>query len=237
MDELQRQLGISFNDEELFTRAFVHRSFIHEHPERNRPRESNERLEFLGDAVLNFLSAAWLYANFPDRTEGELTHLRAALVKTNTLAGFARSLDLGRHIKISRGEDTPVARNRPALLADVFEALLGAIYLDQGLDAVRIFITPFFEQQIAVVLSGSADIDYRTRLQEQAQSRFNCTPTYNMVDVCGPDHQREFTMEVVINEVRYGVGVGTSKQAAAQAAAREALNRLESPAETVDELR
>ncbi|NTV63712.1 MAG: ribonuclease 3, partial [Oscillochloris sp.] len=125
MDDLQQQLGLCFKDEGLLTRAFVHRSFIHEHPERNRPRESNERLEFLGDAVLNFISAAWLYQRFPERTEGELTHLRAALVKTNTLAGFARTLDLGRHIKISRGEDTPVARNRPALLADVFEALLG----------------------------------------------------------------------------------------------------------------
>ncbi len=187
---------------------------------------SNERLEFLGDAVLNFLTASWLYERFPERTEGELTHLRAALVKTKTLAGFSRELDLSRHIKISRGEDTPTARNRPALLADVFEALLGAIFLDQGLEAVRSFVSPFLERQIEAVLNGTAEIDYRTRLQEQAQSAFNRTPAYRMVHVAGPDHEREFTMEVLIDEVRYGIGVGPTKQAAAQAAAKEALIRI-----------
>lgn len=216
-------------------RAFVHRSFLHEHPEQTDLRDSNERLEFLGDAVLNFLTASWLYERFPARSEGELTHLRAALVKTKTLAGFSRELDLGRHIKISRGEDTPVARNRPALLADVFEALLGAIFLDQGLETVRTFVIPFLERHIEAVLNGTTEIDYRTRLQERAQSIFNRTPAYRMVSVTGPDHQREFTMEVLIDEVRYGVGAGPSKQSAAQAAAKEALERLadagESPAD------
>ncbi|MBX0328724.1 ribonuclease III [Oscillochloris sp. ZM17-4] len=237
MEDIQQQLGVRFTDEGLLMRAFVHRSFIHEHPERNGIRESNERLEFLGDAVLNFLTAAWLYERFPERTEGELTHLRAALVKTNTLAGFSRELDLSRHIKISRGEDTPVSRNRPALLADVFESLLGAIFLDQGLDAVREFVSPFLERQMAAVLSGAAEIDYRTRLQERAQSIFNRTPAYRMVGVAGPDHEREFTMEVTIGEVSYGVGVGPSKQLAAQAAAREALGRLQEPDESPDDVR
>lgn len=237
MDELQQKLGIQFHDEGLFLRAFVHRSFIHEHPERDRPRESNERLEFLGDAVLNFLSASWLYAHFPDRSEGELTYLRAALVQTKTLAVFARQLDLGHYIKISRGEDTPTARNRPALLADVFEALLGAIFLDQGLDAVREFVTPLLEQHIAAVLSGNVEVDYRTRLQELAQHRFNHTPTYRTVDMAGPDHQREFTLEVLINDVSYGVGVGPSKQIAAQAAARAALSCLIQPDETPSDVR
>ncbi|NTW00069.1 MAG: ribonuclease III [Oscillochloris sp.] len=227
MDDLQNILGVRFTNEGLLQRAFVHRSFIHEHPERNGVRESNERLEFLGDAVLNFLTASWLYQQFPERSEGELTHLRAALVKTTTLASFSRELDLGNHIKISRGEDTPVARNRPALLADVFEALLGAIFLDQGLEATRTFVTPFLLRHIEAVLNGTAEIDYRTRLQEQAQSLFNCTPVYRMVDVSGPDHQREFTMEVLIDEVSYGLGVGPSKQMAAQAAAREALAQIQ----------
>jgi ribonuclease-3 len=176
--------------------------------------------------VLNFVTASWLYSRFPDHSEGELTHLRAALVKTNTLAGFSRELDLSRSIKISRGEDTPIARNRPALLADVFEAVLGAIFLDQGLEAARAFVTPFLERHMEAVLNGTAEIDYRTRLQEQAQSRFNRTPSYRMASVSGPDHQREFTMEVLIDGVSYGVGVGPSKQAAAQAAAKEALAHI-----------
>jgi ribonuclease-3 len=230
LEELQQNLGVHFLDEGLLRRAFVHRSFIHEHPERADERESNERLEFLGDAVLNFITASWLYSRFPTYSEGELTHLRAALVKTNTLAGFSRELGLSRSIKISRGEDTPTARNRPTLLADVFEAVLGAIFLDQGLEATRAFVTPFLERHMEAVLNGTADIDYRTRLQEQAQARFNRTPAYRMIDVSGPDHQREFTMEVLIDGVRYGVGAGPSKQAAAQAAAKEALAQMASPA-------
>jgi ribonuclease-3 len=237
LEDLQEKLGVQFTNVGLLARAFIHRSFIHEHPERGGARESNERLEFLGDAVLNFLTASWLYERFPDQTEGELTHLRAALVKTNTLAGFSRQLDLSGHIKISRGEDTPTARNRPALLADVFEAVLGAIFLDQGLEATRDFVTPFLERHVEAVLDGTAEIDYRTRLQEQAQSIFNHTPSYRMIDVAGPDHQREFTMEVRIAEVRYGVGVGPSKQAAAQAAAREALAQLQQQSESAADVR
>jgi ribonuclease-3 len=237
LEELQQKLGVRFTDEGLLARAFVHRSFIHEHPERGGARESNERLEFLGDAVLNFLTASWLYQRFPEHTEGELTHLRAALVKTNTLAGFSRQLNLSVHIKISRGEDTPISRNRPSLLADVFEAVLGAIFLDQGLEATKAFVTPFLENHVEAVLNGTAEIDYRTRLQEQAQSIFNHTPAYRMIDVVGPDHQREFTMEVLIAEIRYGIGVGPSKQAAAQAAARAALMQLHQQSESSPGLR
>jgi len=227
LEDLQEKLGVQFANEGLLARAFIHRSFIHEHPERGGERESNERLEFLGDAVLNFLTASWLYNRFPEHTEGELTHLRAALVRTNTLARFSRELDLGVRIKISRGEDTLIARNRPALLADVFEAVLGAIFLDQGLEAAKVFVTPFLERHVEAVLSGAAEIDYRTRLQEQAQSTFNYTPAYRMIGVAGPDHEREFTMEVLIGDVRHGIGVGPSKQIAAQAAARAALEQIQ----------
>lgn len=227
LEDLQKKLGVHFTNEGLLARAFIHRSFIHEHPERSGERESNERLEFLGDAILNFLTASWLYERFPVHTEGDLTHLRAALVKTSTLAKFSRELGLSVHIKISRGEDTLIARNRPALLADVFEAVLGAIFLDQGLDAAKTFVTPFLERHVEAVLSGAAEIDYRTRLQEQAQSIFNHTPVYRTIDVVGPDHQREFTLEVLIGDVRYGIGVGPSKQIAAQSAACAALAQLQ----------
>lgn len=223
---LEELVGVVFNDERLLQSAFVHRSFMHEHPERAPGLTANERLEFLGDAVLNFITASWLYRRFPDYSEGELTSLRAALVKTNTLADFARSLDLGAFVRISRGEDTPTARNRAPLLADVFEAVLGAIYLDQGLEAVQRFVTPFLERQMVAIADGTAEIDFRTRLQEQAQARFSITPAYHTLAVQGPDHRREFTIEVLIGSQSLGVGSGPSKQAAAQAAARAALARL-----------
>ncbi|MGB9632564.1 MAG: ribonuclease III [Chloroflexaceae bacterium] len=225
--KLEELVGVPFHDVTLLQSAFVHRSFMHEHPERIPGLTSNERLEFLGDAVLSFITAAWLYERFPTSTEGELTALRAALVKASSLAGFARSLDLGQHIRMSRGEDTPMARNRTALLADVFEAVLGAIYLDQGLDAARAFVMPFLERQLDVALSGR-DVDHRTRLQEVTQARFNQTPHYRTVGVTGPDHQREFTLEVLLGDHVLGAGAGASKQAAAQAAAKAALERLES---------
>ncbi|NJN16773.1 MAG: ribonuclease III [Oscillochloris sp.] len=224
--ELEQVVGVPFNDERLLQSAFIHRSYKHEHPQRCVGLDANERLEFLGDAVLNFLTAALLYKHFPDRSEGDLTHFRAALVKTSTLAGFARSLDFGAQIKISRGEDTPLSRNRPALLADVFEAVIGAIYLDQGLDGVRGFVLPFLERQIAAIEAGEVEIDYRTRLQEHAQSHHGFTPSYRTVEVRGPDHQREFTLEVLVGDEVLGVGSGPSKQAAAQAAARMALQKL-----------
>lgn len=224
---LEELIGVPFNDERLLQSAFVHRSFIHEHPERIPGLTANERLEFLGDAVLNFVTASWLYTRHPESSEGELTALRAALVKTSTLAGFARSLNLGAHIRISRGEDTPTARNRAPLLADVFEAVLGAVYLDQGLDAARAFVTPFLERQIEAILSGNVEIDYRTRLQERAQARYNQTPAYRTLEVRGPDHQREFTMEVLVGARSLGVGSGPSKQAAAQSAAKAALAQID----------
>lgn len=223
---IEELIGVAFRDERLLQSAFVHRSYMHERPERIPGLTSNERLEFLGDAVLNFITASWLFARYPEQSEGELTALRAALVKTSTLAGFARSLDLGAHVRISRGEDTHAARNRAPLLADVFEAVLGAIYLDQGLDAARAFVLPYLERQIAAIESGTAEIDYRTRLQELTQARFNLTPRYNVVAVSGRDHEREFTQEVLVGEQSYGVGSGPSKQAAAQQAARVALERL-----------
>ncbi|WP_240695779.1 ribonuclease III [Candidatus Chloroploca sp. Khr17] len=223
---LEEIIGVTFHDPLLLQSAFVHRSFMHEHPERVPGLSSNERLEFLGDAVLNFLTAAWLFVRYPDRSEGELTSLRSALVKTTTLAGFARELNLGTYIRISRGEDTPAARNRDALLADIFEAVLGAIYLDQGVEGVALFVTPFLERQMKTIEEGGGEVNYRTRLQEVAQARYGQTPAYQVIDEDGPAHQRVFTMEVRLGEQVLGIGRGLNKQAAAQSAAQEALHRL-----------
>jgi ribonuclease-3 len=226
MEALKQHLGFNFHNERLLQSAFVHRSLMNEHPERLHGLSSNERLEFLGDAILNFLTATWLYGRFPTRTEGELTELRTALVKTTTLARFARSLNLGSYARLPKGQDSEAARDRPPLLADLFEALLGAIYLDQGPDAARAFVQPFLETEIERVLSGESDDDYRTRLQQLAQARFNVTPAYRVISVSGPDHQREFTVEVLIGPESYGEGRGSGKQAAAQEAARAGLKKL-----------
>lgn len=224
--ERLEELGITFTNPRFLENALIHRSYLHEHPERTDGLTSNERLEFLGDAVLNFLTAAWLYQRFPERGEGELTGLRAALVKTTTLARFARELHLGDYIRISRGEDTSEARNRAPLLADVFEAVLGAIYLDQGIDTVRAFVMPFLEREIDLILSGQVEVDYRTRLQEKVQAEYGITPVYRTVSATGPDHQREFTVEVMMGQVLLGLGTGSSKQTAAQEAARVALDTM-----------
>jgi ribonuclease-3 len=200
---------------------------LNERPERQAGLFSNERLEFLGDAVLNLLTASWLYHTFPERSEGEMTALRAALVKTATLARFANELRLGQYVRISRGEDASAARERPALLADLFEALLGAIYLDQGVDVAAQFVRPFLQRETERIQTGQVDIDYRTRLQELMQARHGITPRYQIVDVSGPDHCRQFTIEVLVEDRQMGRGSGSSKQSASQEAARAALQALD----------
>lgn len=218
-------LSTLFKDKQLFETALTHRSFIHEDSKRSS-FSSNERLEFLGDAVLNFLTASWLYERFPKRSEGELTALRAALVRAKSLAQFAQELSLGPQVRISQSEEQRAARERPALLADTFEALVGAIYLDQGLETVWGFVQPFFEREVERVLTGKVEFDYRTRLQELVQAQANIVPTYQVIATTGPDHRRLFTTQVLIGEKVWGQGSGPTKQAAAQEAARVALETI-----------
>lgn len=220
--ELQRALGYTFRDERLLKSALLHRSFVNERPAETGGLPSNERLEFLGDAVLNFLSASLLYQGFPERSEGELTSLRAALVRTTTLASFARSLSLGDHARISMGDESAQARQRPALLADLFEAVVGAIYLDGGIEAARAFAVPFLAQALAQGLP----IDHKTLLQERVQASHGITPRYRIAATSGPDHRREFTVEALFGERVVSTGRGSSKQAAEQDAARRALEGL-----------
>src|SRR6478672_4137021 len=151
LDTLQKRLGLKFTNQQLLQSALVHRSFVHEHPEQAIDLIDNERLEFLGDAILNYLAGTLLYDRFPRRGEGELTGLRSALVRTATLASFARDLGLGTYIRLSKGEEINGARERDALLADTFEALVAAIYLDQGLATAKLFVDLLFEQQIEAI--------------------------------------------------------------------------------------
>jgi ribonuclease-3 len=219
------KLGLSFRDETLLQTALIHRSRLNEQPQRLVGLTSNERLEFLGDAVMNMISAEWLYRHYPTLAEGDLTRMRISLVRTSTLAEFARRIDLGRYAYLSRGEQH-VGRERPALLADLFEALLGAIYLDQGLVAAQTFLEPFLTPYLQVFSHSGQPRDARTELQELTQARYAVTPTYEAIAVRGPDHAREYEVEVRLNERTLGSGVGRSKRQAAQAAAAAALQQL-----------
>jgi ribonuclease-3 len=172
-----------------------------------------------------------VFERFPDHGEGGLTGLRSALVKTATLAGFARDLDLGSYLRLSKGEEQSGARTRAALLADTFEAVVAAIYLDGGVEAARAFVTPLLERQLEQIASGDLALDYKSQLQERIQAEHNITPRYRTVEVAGPEHRRTFTVEVLVGGARRGLGQGSSKQAAAQAAAQAALAWLDGQAQ------
>jgi ribonuclease-3 len=223
--KLEQTLGIAFEDKSLLQRALTHRSYLNEHPE--FPLEDNERLEFLGDAVLDFLTGEHLYHRFPELKEGPLTSLRSALVRRETLARFARRLGLGQHLRMGHGEAESGGRNRPATLCAAFEALIGALYLDQGLGVVQQLIEPLIVPEIDRTIQQHLDKDPKSQLQELAQAWLRRTPRYVTVAEEGPDHAKEFTVQVVINGEDYGQGSGPNKQQAAQAAAQEALMRLE----------
>ncbi|MBM7846318.1 ribonuclease III [Herpetosiphon giganteus] len=223
LNKLQTELGYTFNDVAFLRAALLHRSYVHEHPEAGS--ESNERLEFLGDALLNFICGSFLFHEFPELGEGDLTKMRAMLVQTRTLASLARRFDLGSYVQISRGEERAKARERDNLLADAFEALLAAIALDGGWPAARDFVLPLLK---SVKASGVQNQDYKTDLQQFVQGRINLTPNYREVNVTGPDHERTWTIEVWAGETLLGVGIGTSKTMASQAAAKVALEALTS---------
>ncbi len=226
--EYLRAVGLDQRDQSLLDTALVHRSFVHERWD--QALQSNERLEFLGDSVLNFLTARYLYDAFPDKGEGELTALRAALVRTGMLARFARQLSLGEALKLGKGEEQSGGRDRDPLLADAFEALVAAIFLDGGLDAADRFLRPILEREASNIVQHGLVLDDKSRLQERVQGERNQTPRYKTVRVEGPDHERRFTIEVWAGNDRLGVGVGNSKPAAAQAAARAALEHLDGAA-------
>ncbi len=218
-----RGTGLVFLEMALLERALTHHSYVNEHPEAG---EDNERLEFLGDAVLDFLSGAWLYARYPRAAEGELTRMRSVLVRTETLADFARAIDLGVYLRLGKGEEESGGRQRPLLLCGAFEALIGALFLDQGAEAAHRFIEPKFEALFAALPRDEVALDAKSRLQEWAQSERTLTPHYRTVGESGPQHSREFVVEVYLGSELCGRGSGRSKNAAAQEAATTALKSL-----------
>ncbi len=224
LEDLEKRIGHRFASPALLQEAMVHPSFLNENPEFTE--SDNERLEFLGDSVLNYISAEYLFQRFPDLPEGQLTSLRAALVRTETLAGFARGLDLGRHLYLGRGEAESGGRERTTTLADGFEALLGALLLDGGLDVLRPLLVPLLEEAATKAIANAASRDYKSLLQERIQAELQEPPRYRTVDTSGPDHDRQFTVEVLVGQRVLGSGIGSSKQEAEQAAAHQALKTL-----------
>ena len=221
---LCRTLGYAFRDTSLLQSALVHTSYVNERP--GRGLESNERLEFLGDAVLGVVVAHRLYELRPESPEGELTLLRAWLVRQSTLARWARQIGLGPHLMLGRGEARGGGRERPALLARGFESLIGAVYLDGGLDAASRILLPFVDNEVQTGFSPQRVVDAKSRLQQVTQARFESTPVYNLVDHTGPGHAPLFVVEVKAGPEIFARGSGHSKRAAQQAAAHVALQLL-----------
>ncbi|PYI54231.1 ribonuclease III [Paenibacillus flagellatus] len=223
LKKLQAELGIAFRDPRLLKQAFTHSSYVNE--QRTQDTQDNERLEFLGDAVLQLTVSEYLYRTYPERPEGELTKQRASIVCEPSLVQFAERLDFGACVFLGKGEELTGGRTRPALLADVFESFVGALYLDQGLEAVRSFLQahlfPFLPED-TLLLTG----DHKTKLQEFAQRRGMGAVEYRIVEERGPAHDREFVSEVWMDERMLGTGSGRSKKDAEQRAASQALARL-----------
>ncbi len=224
LQDLASALGLSVRSPDLLAQALVHRSALNEAPEVGLA--SNERLEFLGDAIIGYLAAQYLYFTYPGFSEGEMTTVRAALVRADTLARWAQSLDLGRHLRLGRGEEASGGRTRRTLLASAFEAVVAAVALDQGLEAARLVLMRFLEPECRKVVAGQTAKDAKSRLQEAMQSLRQVTPTYRVAETLGPDHDRTFVVEVLADEDVLACASGPSKQEAEQAAAREALARL-----------
>ncbi len=222
-EELQDKLNIHFKNQELLKLAFVHRSHLNE---AKHIRTSNERLEFLGDAVLSFLTSGYLYETYPEYPEGTLTNVRSSLVKTTSLGEIARELGLGELLFLSHGEEASGGRSNQSLLADVFEAFLGAIYLDQGITAAEQFLKTNLFSKTENIIEKKSYIDYKSLLQELIQQDTRVSPTYKVTKSEGPDHARTFWIEAVAGSQSLGKGQGKSKQEAEQAAAREALEKM-----------
>lgn len=222
--EFEKNIGLSFKDERLLETVFTHRSYLNEAGQDKL--EHNERLEFLGDAVLELVVTDYLYRNFTN-PEGELTNWRSSIVRGEVLARVAGSLELGNYLHLSRGEDKSGGRTRNLILANTFEALIGAIYLDAGYDQAAEFINKHLIILLSEIIEKKLYIDPKSRLQELSQEKWGFTPEYRVIGEAGPDHTKEFTVGVYVNRKLLAEGAGSSKQKAETAAAVEAVKTIE----------
>lgn len=226
LKNIQNIINYYFNDIKLLNTSLTHSSYANENKMSNN--ENNERLEFLGDVVVNLIVSEYLYKRFNELPEGELTKKRAAVVCESSLAFAARKIVLGDYLLLGKGEETTGGRNRESILADAFEALTGAIYIDEGLNSTREFLLGMFEQEVIYALSkGNLFIDYKTELQEMLQKKTKSKIEYEVEKEVGPDHNKKFYMNVIVESKVIGSGMGRNKKEAEQMAAKEALYRMD----------
>jgi len=221
---LQQALGVSFSDPSLLEQSLVHSSYVNENP--SQAQLPNEKLEFLGDAVLGMIIAAKLYRDYPQFSEGEMTRLRATLVRSETLARAAKSLNLGDYLYLGKGEEASGGRSKSGNLACALEAVIAAVFLDHGIAVAEDFILRLFDKELKKAVSRGAVVDYKSRLQELVQSRQQAIPVYRLIEATGPAHNQTFTIEVRVADTLLGRGSGRSKKKAETEAARLALERI-----------
>jgi ribonuclease-3 len=228
LDSFQKILGYSFRKPDLLREALTHKSYLNEMraSEKDRPAQDNERLEFLGDAVLDLAVSESLIALYPLSAEGDLSKMKARIVSEVTLARVAKRLGVGEYLLLGRGEERTRGREKPSLLGDALEAVIAAVYLDGGYEAARTMLLKIFEDEIHRLDQHRDELDYKTELQESCQREFDVLPTYRVLSESGPDHQKIFEVKLTIKEELFGIGRGRSKKEAEQQAAKQALENL-----------
>lgn len=224
LKSLEKKFGVTFQNNILIEQAFIHRSFLNE--SRNI-LQSNERLEFLGDSILSFLVSEYLYKKYPNLSEGDLTNLRSSIVNTAALAQVAKNLCLGELLLLSRGEEDSGGRNNPSILADTFEALLGAVFLDLGIMSVNKILSDSLFPLLTKILADKSYKDSKSIFQELVQEKTKMSPVYKVVSEKGPDHAKEFTVGTYVGRTLLGTGIGRSKQEGEMKAAQSALEKWE----------
>lgn len=224
MKQLLKKLNLKYQSLEWYQKAMIHRSYLNE---ANKPKiESNERLEFLGDAVLELAVTKFLFNQYPNKKEGYLTMLRSKIVQTATLAKVSQNLGLDKHLKLSKGEKIAKGRKNPSILADTFEAFLGAVYQDLGWEKAKSFVKKQVLKNYQKLIKDIQITDFKSQLQERVQAKGLPTPSYQIVKSWGPDHKRQFKSQVLVENQAYGEGIGRNKQSAEQAAAAQALEKF-----------
>ncbi len=224
-DEIEAKLGYSFKYRSRLALAFIHRSYVNENKD---VTQHNERLEFLGDAILGFLIAEYLYRYLPNTAEGDLSYLRSRLVEANSCIAYTESLDVEQYLLLGKGERRNDGRGRDTIKADLFEAIIGAIYMDGGIEAAKVFIFKKFSKQIDGILKKPLT-NWKAQLQDWCQKKYHQPPLYKVISESGPDHSKTFSISVLINNEDMGSGVGSSKKEAQQNAAEDALTKIEFP--------
>ena len=219
---IEARLHYTFNDRSLLLLAFIHRSYINEHRD---ILQHNERLEFLGDSILGLLTAEYLYNKFPDYPEGDLSYLRSRLVEASSCVTYVQKIDIGKHLLLGKGERMNDGRGRESILADLFEAIIGAIYLDGGINPTRDFLFNIFSEEIEATLKTPLS-NWKALLQDHCQKKYQQPPVYNVLEESGPDHSKNFIIAVMVANKEYGRGSGSSKKEAQQSAAANAIERI-----------